>query len=193
MDDVLTIEAIQSRAAIVRFSRLTNEQLLTNLLRVCEAEKIAYSDEGLEAILFTAEGDMRHALNNLQASNSLVVHSKDGTNSMITARTVFQVCDQPHPTKVRSIVDSVYKGKLHDAIMELQGLWNLGYSARDIIGTLFKVTKAHEGLSEGIKLEFLREIGFCHMRIVNGVDSLVQLLGLISRMCQLATAQSPEK
>ena len=180
------IEAIQSRAAIVRFSRLTNEQLLTNLLRVCEAEKVAYTDDGLEAILFTAEGDMRHALNNLQASHSLAIHSKDGTTNMVSAKTVFQVCDQPHPTKVRSMIDSVYKGELHAAIAEIRGLWDLGYSARDIIGTLFKVTKAHDGISEGIKLEFLREIGFCHLRIVNGVDTLVQLLGLVSRMVKVA-------
>lgn len=182
------IEAIQSRAAIVRFSRLTHEQLLTNMLRVCQAEQVAYTDEGLEAILFTAEGDMRHALNNLQASHSLALHAPVGGSNMITPKLVFQVCDQPHPTKVRTLVDAAYKGDLHAAIAEMQGLWQLGYSARDIIGTLFKVTKAHDELSEGIKLEFLREIGFCHMKIVDGVDSLLQLLGLVARMCQTAMA-----
>ena len=42
----------------------------------------------------------------------------------------------------------------------LSGLWDLGYSASDIIGTLFKVTKVHDKLQEGTKLQFLREIGF---------------------------------
>ena len=66
------------------------------------------------------------------------------------------------------------------------GLWDLGYSASDIIGTVFKVTKAHDKLPEGKKLEFLREIGFTHMRISNGVNTQLQLLGLLARLTQMA-------
>lgn len=32
--------------------------------------QVAYNDEGLEAVIFTADGDMRQALNNLQATHS---------------------------------------------------------------------------------------------------------------------------
>ena len=176
------IEAIQSRAAILRYSRLSHEQIKTNLLKVCKAEEIKYTNDGLDAILFTAEGDMRHALNNLQASNSLAKGLGDG---QVDEKTVFQVCDQPHPNVVRSMVDSCYKGDFHKANAELQKLWTLGYSSSDIIGTLFKVTKAHDDMEEGTKLEFLREIGFTHMRISNGVNSLLQLLGLMGRLCRL--------
>jgi len=38
------IEAIQSRAAILRYSRLSHEQILANLLKVCEAEEVPYTD-----------------------------------------------------------------------------------------------------------------------------------------------------
>jgi replication factor C subunit 2/4 len=176
------IEAIQSRAAILRYTRLTHEQILSNLFKVCQAEQVAYTDDGLEAILFTAEGDMRHALNNLQAAHSLA-QSKPG--GMVNQKMVFQVCDQPHPTVVRAMVDACDVGDLEKALAELQSLWNSGYAASDIIGTIFKVTKAHNTLPEGKKLEYLREIGFTHMRISNGVNSLLQLMGLVSRMTQM--------
>lgn len=176
------IEAIQSRAAILRYSRLSHEQIKSNLLKVCKAEQVNYTDDGLEAILFTAEGDMRHALNNLQASHSLAKGLGDG---QVNEKTVFQVCDQPHPNVVRRMVDSCYRGDLHKAIAEIQRLWTLGYSANDIIGTLFKVTKGHDEMEEGTKLEYLREIGFTHMRISSGVNSLLQLLGLMSRLSRL--------
>uniref|UniRef100_A0A7S4A8X9 AAA+ ATPase domain-containing protein n=1 Tax=Pseudo-nitzschia australis TaxID=44445 RepID=A0A7S4A8X9_9STRA len=176
------IEAIQSRAAILRYSRLSHEHILANLLKVCQAEEVPYTDDGLEAILFTAEGDMRHALNNLQAANSLA----RGSGDMVNQKTVFQVCDQPHPTIVRGIIDSCGKGQLHEAIEQLDELWNSGYAASDIIGTIFKVTKAHDSLPEGEKLEFLREIGFTHMRISNGVNTYLQLLGLVARLCRMA-------
>lgn len=43
-------------------------QLLGKLLFVCSKEDLSYTDDGIEAILFTAQGDMRQALNNLQST-----------------------------------------------------------------------------------------------------------------------------
>ena len=62
------IEAIQSRCAILRYSRLTDEQILKRLVEVCEFESVAKNDGGLEALTFTAQGDMRQAINNLQST-----------------------------------------------------------------------------------------------------------------------------
>lgn len=172
------IEAIQSRAAILRYTRLSNEQVLDVLLKVCQAENVTYTEDGLESILFTAEGDMRHALNNLQASFHL---TKGG---VVNQAAVFKVCDQPHPKTVGEIIDLCSKGDTTKAVEKMNSLWKLGYSASDIIGTIFKVTKAHPTLPEALKLEYLREIGFTHMRIADGVNSLLQLLGLIARLSQ---------
>ena len=60
------IEPIQSRCAMLRYSRLSNAQVLAKLLDVCDKENVNYTEDGLEAIVFTAQGDMRQALNNLQ-------------------------------------------------------------------------------------------------------------------------------
>jgi replication factor C subunit 2/4 len=172
------IEAIQSRAAILRYSRLSNEQVLECMLKVCQAEKVAYTNDGLEAILFTAEGDMRHALNTLQASYYL---TKGG---MVNQATVFKVCDQPHPKTLGEIIDFCKDGDTKSAVDKMNALYKSGYSASDIIGTTFKVVKAHPDLPEGLKLEYLREVGFTHMRISDGVNTLLQLLGLVARLSQ---------
>jgi len=171
------IEPIQSRAAILRYSKLSDEQVLVRLRHVCKEEKVSYDIDGLEALLFTAEGDLRHALNNLQATVSGFGH--------ISAQNVWKVCDQPHPTIVREMIDACHKSDVKSAKERMEQLWNAGYAASDIIGTVFRVTKAHKDLEEGLLLEFLREIGFTHMRIAEGVNSLLQLLGLVSRLCQI--------
>jgi replication factor C subunit 2/4 len=62
---------------------------------------------------------------------------------------------------------------------------NLGYSAHDIISTMFRVTKSIPTLSEHSKLEFIREIGFTHMRILDGVQSLLQLSGCVAKLCRI--------
>merc|ERR1719253_1608367 len=107
---------------------------------------------------------------------------------MVDQRVVFQVCDQPHPTIARAIIDSCGKGNLYEAIDKLNELWNSGYAASDIIGTIFKVTKSHDGLPEGEKLEYLREIGFTHMKISNGISTRLQLLGLLARLSRMKEA-----
>ena len=56
------IEPLQSRCAILRFGRLADDELLQRLVEICRAEKVEYTDEGLAAVVFTAEGDMRQAV-----------------------------------------------------------------------------------------------------------------------------------
>jgi len=50
---------------------------------------VATTDDGLEAILFTAQGDMRQAINNIQATHSGL--------GVVNGENVFKVCDEPHP------------------------------------------------------------------------------------------------
>jgi replication factor C subunit 2/4 len=65
--------------------------------QVCEAEKIGYAPDGLEALIFTSEGDMRNAINNLQSTASGFGY--------ISQANVFKVCDQPHPFVVKSVLE----------------------------------------------------------------------------------------
>ena len=50
------------------------------------------------------------------------------------------------------------------------------------VGTLFRVTKIAD-IPEEQKLSFIKEIGFCHMRILDGLDTMLQLTGLIAKLC----------
>lgn len=52
-------EPIQSRCAVLRYTKLTDAQILARLLKIVEKEDVPYTDDGLEAIIFTAQGDMR--------------------------------------------------------------------------------------------------------------------------------------
>jgi replication factor C subunit 2/4 len=45
-------------------------------------------------------------------------------------------------------------------------------------------------LAEYTKLEFIKEIGWTHMRILEGVGTLTQLSGLMARLCKLVRLQS---
>jgi replication factor C small subunit len=62
------IPPIQSRCAAFKFSRLTDEAIAERVEFVAKQEKISMKPEGRNAILYLAEGDMRAAINLLQAA-----------------------------------------------------------------------------------------------------------------------------
>ena len=77
------IEPIQSRCAMLRYSRLSNAQVLAKLLDVCDKENVNYTEDGLEAIVFTAQGDMRQALNNLQVKFNEICKFANSFSTML--------------------------------------------------------------------------------------------------------------
>ncbi|XP_077370236.1 replication factor C subunit 2 isoform X4 [Festucalex cinctus] len=125
------IEPIQSRCAVLRYSKLTDGQILARLQEVVEKERLSVSDDGLEAIIFTAQGDMRQALNNLQSTNSGFGY--------INSENVFKVCDEPHPLLVKGMLGHCVDGNVDEAYKVVEQLWALGYSPEDIIGNIFRV------------------------------------------------------
>lgn len=142
------IEPLQSRCAILRYSRLTDPQVLKRLMEICEAEKVDHSDDGIAALIFSAEGDMRQAINNLQSTVAGF--------GFVNGDNVFKVVDSPHPIAVQVMVKACYEGKIDSALEKLEELWDKGYSAVDIISTMFRVTKTIESLSEHSKLSFIK-------------------------------------
>ena len=44
---------------MLRYSKLNDEQLLKRLIEISKIEQVSFTSEGLEAIIFTAQGDMR--------------------------------------------------------------------------------------------------------------------------------------
>lgn len=169
------IEPIQSRCAMLRFSKLSDAQILAKLIEVCQKEDLEYDEDGLEAVVFTSQGDMRQGLNNLQSTSNGF--------GRISGENVFKVCDEPHPMLVQDMLQHCAQGDIHKAYKIMAKLWRLGYAAEDIIGNIFRVCK-RLNISEKMKLVFIREIGEAHMKIIDGLNSLLQMSGLLSRLCE---------
>jgi len=170
------IEPIQSRCAILRFTKLTDKEILERLQDICKAEDVRYELPGLEAIIFTADGDMRSATNALQSTASGF--------DCVDQTSVFKVCDQPHPKLVKEILTDCLNSDIHNSHEKLEQLWAKGYSAGDIVQTFSRVTGNME-MAEKSKLDFLKIIGLYHMRILEGSDTLVQLSGMLAKLCLL--------
>lgn len=167
------IEPIQSRCAILRFSRISDEDMIQRLKLVLETEGAPYDPSGLDALIFSAEGDMRNVLNGAQSTFNAFGN--------ITKETVFRMNDQPQPEKIKSCLEAALKKDWEGAIGPVHEIWKQGYSATDIIATFSRVAKSMES-PEHIKLEWLKEVGLAHMRINAGAHGLIQLESMVAKL-----------
>ena len=104
----------------------------------------------MEALIFSAEGDLRQAINNMQATFSGFAY--------ITPENVYRVCDQPHPAIISEIIENCLKGQLDGALDQLDGLFRKGYAPVDLVSTFFRVVKSfpNKNLPDALQLEFIK-------------------------------------
>ncbi|CBH17953.1 replication factor C, subunit 4, putative [Trypanosoma equiperdum] len=169
------IEPIQSRCAVVRFRKLSHTDILRRLMYIIQQENVAYTDDGLEALLYLADGDLRSAVNALQATCS--------GYSLVNADNVFKVCDLPHPQLVEAILTSCVKQDLAAAHKEMQRLLGRGYATSDVISTFFRAAQNVKLFrDEKQQLQVLRIIGEVTMRVAEGVGTPLQLASMVCRI-----------
>jgi replication factor C subunit 2/4 len=173
------IEPIQSRCVVLRFSSLSDEQILKRVLNVCSIENVKFTSDGLDNIVFSAQGDMRQALNNLQSTSVGF--------GIVNSDNVLRMVDKPHPVRIKEILIHCSKSEIQKSCLIIRELWKQGYASQDIISTLFRVAKSASFLGERLQLDMIKEIGFTQMNVVDGMGSLLQLYGLLARLCKLST------
>ncbi|MEM3104395.1 MAG: replication factor C small subunit [Candidatus Bathyarchaeia archaeon] len=168
------IEPIQSRCAIFRFTPLPREDTVNFLKRIAKAEGVQLSEDGVDAIAEIAAGDLRRAINLLQAASA--------TGGPVTADVVYRVIGLVHPKKVAELLDISIKGDLISAREELRRLLYIeGYSGSDIVkqihSQVFKLD-----IPEPVKLKVIELVGEADFRIDQGADEEVQIMALLAKI-----------
>ena len=172
------IEAIQSRCIIFRYCRLSNEQIINRLKIICQLEHVQYTEEGLQAIATTAQGDLRQAINNLQLTfNGYITVIPDN---------VYRLCDKPHPLIIQSIFISCSKKDIKVALGYLIDLGNKGYSSSDISLSMLNTLKNINPniIDEHTKIKYMEEISKACLVISKGMNTPLQLTGCIAALCK---------
>lgn len=91
--------AIQSRCTRFRFSPLPIAEVEKRVNNVVEAEKVNLTQDGKKALLKLSKGDMRRALNVLQACHAAY--------SSIGETEIYNCTGNPHPSDIETIVNSM--------------------------------------------------------------------------------------
>jgi len=171
------IEPIQSRCAPFRFTHLPREDLVGRLRFIAQLEKVDVLDGGLEAILEVSEGDLRRAINTLQAAASM--------GKAIDAETVYSVIGRANPVDVREMIKLAMGGDFLGARERLREMIvRYGVAGSDIIRQIHVEIFRFGGIPERLKVRLADVIGDIDFRLVQGADEEVQLSALLARLVE---------
>tara|TARA_X000000950_G_scaffold230796_1_gene279155 strand:+ start:362 stop:1393 length:1032 start_codon:yes stop_codon:yes gene_type:complete len=164
------VEGIQTRCLIVRYNSISADYLKKKLIEICKKENIKFDEDGLNAITFISQGDIRLAINCLESTYF-------GFNE-ITHDNVYRICEKPSKVIIMSLFDKCFKDELHDAVNLVLKLKEIGYCNNDILLTIIYVIKEID-IDEGKKVQMLEIASRSYMIVNDGVDTDLQLLRCI--------------
>ncbi|MEZ0394340.1 MAG: replication factor C small subunit [Desulfurococcaceae archaeon] len=169
------IEPIQSRTAVFRFTALKKEDVIERLKYIAEREKVKYSVEALETIYNISEGDMRKAINILQAASAL---------GEVTVESVYKVVGLAHPREVRQMIQLALEGKFLEARDKLRQLmYDYGLSGTDLVRQMHREIFGSEvKLPDELRILIADMLGEIQFRLVEGADDEIQLNAFLARL-----------
>jgi len=165
------IEPIQSRCVVFKFTRISNKEISSQLKFIAQKEKIKADEKGLETISDYADGDIRHAINILQAAAS---------TGNIDVSSVKSVIGLTKTKDVQDVLKLALDGKVSDAREKMIELIKVyGMSESDFLKYINQAVFASKTSNiEGI-LEIIAKYDY---RILVGANPEIQLSALLAEL-----------
>ncbi len=173
------IEPIQSRCAVFRFKKLTEEAVKKRLMYIAEKEGVDLKEDGLHAIFEISEGDLRKAINLLQSVAYL--------DKPVTRDLVYKTAGVVYPERIENLIKTAFKGDFETARkMLLSILTEEGVAGSDLIREVYSaISRDIISLNVDDKIRLIELIGEIDFRISQGATDYVQISSLLALLSDL--------
>ena len=170
------IEPIQSRCAPFRFTYLPRKEHDAYLERIAESEKVNLLDDGIDAVFEICGGDLRRAVNTLQAAASL--------GKPITSEVVYSVIGRANPVDIREMLKFAMNGDFIGARDNLREMiLKYGLAGSDIIKQVhFEIFRLN--IPERWKVKLADVVGEIDFRLIQGSSEEIQLSALLAKLTE---------
>jgi len=166
------IEPIQSRCTVFRFRRLSEPEISRMLKRIARAEKLTLTEGAIKAIIYVSEGDMRRAINVLQAAATF--------KKKVGEKEIYEVSVAARPEEVRQMLELALAGKFEEARSKLYMLLiDQGLAGEDILGQVHREI-FNLNLPERTKVELIDKTGEFDFRLTEGANERIQLEAMLA-------------
>ncbi|KAF6761602.1 P-loop containing nucleoside triphosphate hydrolase protein [Ephemerocybe angulata] len=164
--------AIQSRMTRFRFSPLPIPEVEKRVDTVIEAENVKVTESGKQALLKLSRGDMRRALNVLQACHAAY--------DLIGENEVYNCTGNPHPSDIEAIVNSMLSDEFTTSYqMILKMKTERGLALQDLITGAYDYVNTIE-LKPHARIYLLDLLATTEHRLSTGGNEKIQLTALLS-------------
>ncbi len=166
------IDPIQSRCAVFRFRPVDNDVIIERLEEISQVEEIDFTDDGLDAIAYVANGDVRRAVNALQAAASL--------GETVDEDAVFNTTSRARREEVEELLSQATQGNFKEARNQLVYLLDeRGISGGDLIDQMHRSATSID-MDDKVKVNLMDRIGEADYRISRGSDERIQIEALLA-------------
>lgn len=166
------IEPIQSRCAVYRFKPISSAAVEERVKHIAKEEGVTLADDGLEAIRYVAAGDMRRAINALQAAAML--------DKNVNMDAIYKTTATAKPEEVMELIKFALAGDFMKAKAKLDYLLiEQGLSGEDVIGQIYRAM-LDMTIPDRLKVDLIDRIGEVDFRMAEGANERIQLEALIA-------------
>lgn len=168
------IEPIQSRCAFFRFQRLGDDVIKEQMEYISKQENVDYTSKGLDMLVKVSNGDLRKAINVLQATAA--------TGGKIEETSVLETVGGVDPNEIEKLLNAARNQEFDRAKGKLQDLiFVRGVAGSDIIREInSNITKMD--FSDEAKLKIIDRLAEVDFRLTEGASPDIQIAALLAHI-----------
>lgn len=161
--------ALLSRCTRFRFSPLSEEDIRKRITYVIDQEKVKISSGAFESLLSLSQGDMRKALNILQACFAAVDENEEINDDMI-----FDCVGNPHPSDIKTIMATIMEESWETALHSVNLIkLNKGLALADILSAISSEF-GELNLKPQTRVQLLKGLSEIEWRLSTGCSEKIQ-------------------
>jgi replication factor C small subunit len=165
---------IQSRCSMFRFSSLSKEEIQGRLNLIASKEQLTLRPDGIDALLYVCEGDLRRAVNYLQACSTI--------GNEVSEDIVYRITGKISPQEIQQLLQAAIAKQFSIAKRKLDEFINMyGLSGRNIIRQAHQETLNLE-LDEKVKLDIIKLLAEVEYRLSQGASEEIQLNAMLAKI-----------
>ena len=161
------IDPIQSRCTVFRFSPVDDDAVVERLRHIAKEEDVDVTEDGLDALAYVAGGDVRRAVNALQAAAAL--------GETVDEEAVYATTSTARQEEVEELLEKALDGDFAGARGILRRLLDeKGISGDDLIDQMHRAA-TELGVDDETQVHLMDSIGETDYRISTGGDERIQI------------------
>ena len=171
------IDPIQSRCAIFRFTPVKGHKIIERLKYIAKEEGLEYDDNAIDTLVYFAEGDVRKAINILQASASI--------DEKITEDSIHEVISKAKPKDIHKMINTALNGDFMGARNILRETMVMqGTSGEDMVNQIYQDVSRmvmDDKIEKENYIYLIEAISETDFRIREGANPRIQLESLLTK------------